>query len=134
MTVRSKVNTREFEDSYDRIFGSDKKPEPGSWVQDSKTGELVSKSEYQRSEPDAPMIMKPLEEFRSPVDGSIISDRAQLRRHNARHGVTNIADYGGSYFERKASERETVLSGRSRQAKAERVDTIKRAIAQHENR
>ena len=134
MDLRSRVNSKKFEDGYDAIFGKDKKPERGSWVQDSKTGEFIPKGEYQTVDPDAPMVLKALDEFISPIDGQRITDRGQLRRHNKQHGVTNIADYGSSYFDRKQSERDAVLSGNTRQAKNERVETIKRAIAQHENR
>lgn len=134
MTLRSRVNSSAFDDGYDAIFGKDVKPVRGSWVQDAKTGEFIDKSERYVADPEAPMVWASPEEFRSPIDGQMISDRGQLRRHNTKHGVTNIADYGQGYFERKAGERESVLRGNSRAAKDERVDTIKRAIAQHENR
>jgi len=134
MTLRSRVNSSAFDDGYDAIFGKDRKPVRGSWVQDAKTGEFIDKSERRTIDPDAPMVLGALEEFRSPIDGQMISDRGQLRRHNAMHGVTNIADYGQGYFDRKAGEREAVLRGNSRAAKEERVDTIKRAIAHHDNR
>ena len=134
MTLRSKPNTPEFEDAFDRIFGKDKKPERGSWVQDSETGEFIPRGEYQAADPDAPAVLGSPEAFVSPIDGTVIDDRGALRRHNKRHGVTNIADYGDTYFERKASERQAVLSSSTRQAKEERVETIKRAIAHHTNR
>lgn len=134
MTLRSKVNTPEFDAAFDAIFGEGKKVERGSWVQDSETGDFVPKSEYQTVDPDAPAVLGSPEAFTSPIDGTVIDDRGALRRHNKRHGVTNIADYGESYFERKAGERERVLSGNTQQAKNERVETIKRAIAHHENR
>jgi len=134
MTLRSRANSPAFEDGYDAIFGKDKQAVRGSWVQDAKTGEFIDKSERYVADPDAPMVLGSPEEFRSPIDGQMISDRGQLRRHNAKHGVTNIQDYGSGYFDRKASERQAILRGDSRAAKDERVDTIKRAIAQHENR
>ena len=121
---------------YARIFGNRTRAETGSWVWHPVTMELIPKSEYVR--PDhlrAPMIMKGLEEFRSPIDGSMISDRSKLRAHNARHGVTNMADYGdrggASYFEKKAAQRDAVLKGDTPQAKRERRDEINETLKRH---
>lgn len=44
------------------------------------------------------MITKSFEEFRSPVDGTMITSRKDLREHNARHDVTNTADYSKDYI------------------------------------
>jgi hypothetical protein len=134
MTLRSRVNSKAFEANYDAIFGEGRKPQRGAWVQDSETGEFIPKSEFHTIDPDAPTVLRALDEFISPIDGQRITDRGQLRRHNERHGVTNMADYGENYFDRKATERAGVLSGNTRQAKNERVETIKRAIEMHENR
>jgi len=135
MTLKSRVNTPEFDAAFDAIFGVDRKVERGSWVQDPNTGKLVPKSEFQKVDPDAPAVHAGMEEFKSPIDGSIISDRGALRRHNQRNGVTNINDYGDNngqaYFERKARERQAVINGTTREAKRERVETIKQAMARH---
>lgn len=40
----------------------------------------------------APSIRMGIEPFQSPIDGSVISTRAQLAAHNTRHGVTNDLD------------------------------------------
>ena len=36
-----------------------------------------------------------IQSFVSPVDGSVISDRRQLREHNKRNGVVNFAEKEG---------------------------------------
>lgn len=127
------MTNERYKENYEKIFGNKTRPETGSWVWHPITMELIPKSEYVRPETlSGPMIMKGIEEFKSPVDGSIISDRSKLREHNRRHGVTNIRDYGDKgYFDRKAGERQAELAGTSRRAKEERVDTIKRAIDQY---
>lgn len=122
-----------FEENFERIFGS-KPIERGSWVQDPETGQLIAKEERVNA-PAAPAIHGPIEPFTSPIDGTLIDDRAKLRVHNAKHGVTNIQDYGDNggreYFDRKHRERSAETLGLTKQAKAERVETIKRAMAQH---
>ena len=89
--------------NFDRIFGT-KPVERGSFIQDS-TGKLVPRGTHQPDSVNAPMVMKPLKEFKSPIDGQIINSRSQLAKHNKQHGVTNSADYNGGYVERKATER-----------------------------
>jgi hypothetical protein len=51
------------------------------------------------------MVMKPLEDFKSPIDGQIITSRAKLSEHNRKHGVTNAGDYNNGYVERQAHKR-----------------------------
>ena len=50
--------------------------------------------------------------FVSPVDGSVITDRAQLREHNIRNNVVNNQEFSQEHYERKAKERSE--SGNSR--------------------
>jgi hypothetical protein len=43
----------------------------------------------------APMIAKEEPPFISPIDGKLVSGRAQLREHNRRHDVVNWRDCKG---------------------------------------
>ncbi len=52
-----------------------------------------------------------IEPFRSPVDGSVISDRKQLREHNKKHGVVNAEEFSPEFYERKAKERARLYTG-----------------------
>ena len=52
-----------------------------------------------------------IQSFVSPVDGSVISDRKQLREHNKRNNVVSADEYSPEYYARKAKERERVLNG-----------------------
>lgn len=116
----------------------DQNPEPkkavqaGRWIQDPMTGKLIPASEYRASTPQQPEIMKPLEAFKSPIDGSEIRDRSQLRRHNQQHGVTDYRDYGDAYFARKAREREAVFKSESEQFRRERRQAIAEAFKRHQ--
>jgi hypothetical protein len=52
-----------------------------------------------------------IEPFVSPVDGSVISDRKQLREHNRKHNVVNTAEFSTEFLERKRKERERLYTG-----------------------
>lgn len=53
-----------------------------------------------------------IDAFRSPVDGSIISDRKALREHNQRNNVVNTADLGSDGYNReRQKERERFFKG-----------------------
>jgi hypothetical protein len=94
------------------------------------TLKLIPKDEYFARENEARLqIMGDIEPFLSPVSGELITSRGQLREHNRRHGVTNAADYGPQWFERKAKEREALLTGKSN--KQDRIETILKAFAKH---
>lgn len=101
-----------------------------SWIQDPLTHKLIPKHEYRpRDAFDRLEIIGDIDPFISPVTGELINSRSQLREHNRVNGVTNMADYGPDWFDRKAKERADLLTGKSN--KKERIDTILRAIAEH---
>ncbi len=56
-------------------------------------------------------IQGDIESFVSPVDGSVITDRAQLREHNKRNDVVNSAEFSKEHYERKAAERADHYNG-----------------------
>lgn len=78
---------------------------------------------------NAPTVLSALKEFVSPIDQTVISDRGQLRRHNKQHGVTNIADYGDKWFERKGRQMHQARQGATKEDKADRIDTIRQTMA-----
>ena len=47
-----------------------------------------------------------IETFVSPVDGSVISDRKQLREHNLRNNVVSADEFSKEFYDSKAKERE----------------------------
>ena len=52
-----------------------------------------------------------IEPFVSPVDGTVISDRKQLREHNKRNNVVNYHEFDGAEQNRRKAERERLHSG-----------------------
>ena len=56
-------------------------------------------------------IQGDIQPFVSPVDGSVISDRKQLREHNKRNNVVNTAEFSPEFLQRKREERERLYTG-----------------------
>jgi hypothetical protein len=52
-----------------------------------------------------------IQSFVSPVDGSVISDRKQLREHNKRNNVVNADEFTPEHYAAKAKERERFYNG-----------------------
>lgn len=104
-----------------------------SWVQDPSTGKLIPKHEYRPPAPKFAAIHGDIETFKSPIDGSIISDRAQLRKHNARHGVTDARDYSKSYYKQAADKRQSILNSTHSTERAARINTLNAAWDMHNN-
>ena len=106
-----------------------------SYVLDPETKKLVPKDEYYAKKAFHNLQTFTINEIRSfvsPIDGTIIDSPGKLKAHNKKHGVTNIQDYGPEYFERKAKERDRILSGKSRQSKQERINVIMEATYKSE--
>ena len=128
-TCDQKVDREKFDSNFDRIFGGHKKGRGGSFVQDPTTGKMHEREEARvMPRVNAPMVMKPMDAFQSPIDKSTIRTREQLANHNKRHGVTNVRDYKDGYVEKKAHKR--VDDGQKYLNKTRRID-INSAIDKH---
>jgi hypothetical protein len=64
------------------------------WRQDAKTGKLIPIDATAIAQSGA-YIQGDVQSFISPVDGSVITDRRQLREHNAKNGVVNFHEFDG---------------------------------------
>jgi hypothetical protein len=131
MTITTKVSDT-YSDKFTEIFG-DKPLERGSWVYDKQLEKMVPKNEYRQPTQgdEYATVLKQLDPFISPIDGTMIDDRGKLREHNKKHGVTNVADYGEQYFERRQTEMHNETIGNTKEAKRERIETIKEAMHRH---
>ena len=105
-----------------------------SWIQCPITYRLIPRDEYVRAKTSSHHIMEDIKPFVSPIDGTIISSRPKLEAHNKRHGVTNSADYSQAHFDKAAARRQAVIQGNTPEAKRERIETIQRAMHQHNQR
>ena len=76
-----------------------------SYRYDPVTKEMVEITNSWSKKTEAPYIQGDITAFKSPIDGTIISDRGGLRRHMKKHDVVNPLDYK-EHFKKKARERE----------------------------
>lgn len=95
-----------------------------TYRQDKETGKFIELHEWVEKYGADPRsntnIIKSLEAFKSPIDGSIINTRQDLANHNQKHNVTNIADYGAGHFEKRGAEMADIARGTNDKARAER--------------
>lgn len=96
-----------------------------TWVQDPDTGKLIPKEKYRRGKDYQHYVQGDVEAFVSPIDGSVIDDRGKLRRHNARHGVTDSRDYSQEFLQ---STRERRHREQERDGRVDRIETIRRLM------
>lgn len=119
---RSGYNNKAFEANFDSIFGSDseRKKRIAKNATIAKTATIAKKNNKGPT-----YRLKPFEEFKSDIDGSIISDRGQLREHNKRNGVTDARDYSTDYMDRR---RNSLHSEEVKAAKIERIEALKHTM------
>lgn len=96
-----------------------------TYVQDPITKKFVEKRAFLDAA-NAPAVHT-LRPFVSPIDKTVISDPAQLRAHNIKHGVTDRRDYGESWFERKRGDLERQRQGQDKESKRDRINALKQA-------
>ena len=90
------------------------------WRQDRHTGEFIPIDESARTF-RASAIHGDIQSFVSPVDGTVITDRKQLREHNKRNNVVSASEFDQNYYDGKAKERSDFFQG-----KHDRKETLER--------
>ena len=117
-------NSEAYAENYEKIFGK-KKVSAGRryyrWNSETR--------KFDEIEPPAPLPKEDLRfdgTFRSPVDGSRISNRVQLYDHNQKHGVTQLLP--GMEQDQEAIRKDNYDKAFGKQAKAERIVDVKRAL------
>ena len=126
-TTQQSVNQKKFSDNFDDIFGH-KKPSGGSFTQGAD-GKLVPRGTIKtHTGAGTAKTNTEFQEFVSPIDQRVISDRGQLARHNKEHGVTDSRDYSGGFIEKRAEKR--IKDGQDHLKKT-RTEDIHRAISLH---
>ena len=104
------------------------------FIQDRETGKLIPADQYHRQQNESAAVHGDIEAFVSPIDGSVIDDRAKLRAHNKKHDVVDNRAWGPDWFARKASERQAELAGTTKRARNERIEALKHAADIHNYR
>ena len=116
---RDGYDQKTYGDNFERIFGTEKERKQRAdtvKVENHKHSAARSTSAY---------IMKPIDPFKSKVDGSIISDHKQLKEHNKRNGVTNSADYSESYMD---NTRKSMATSQERINKTQRIEALQHVM------
>jgi hypothetical protein len=82
-------------------------------VYNEETGksEFIPIDEAARHRDISASVHGDIESFVSPVDGSVISDRKQLREHNKRNNVVQTSEFGTEHWDIKRKERERLYNG-----------------------
>jgi hypothetical protein len=89
------------------------------WRQCGKTGEFVPIDEGARLHGNrSASIHGDITPFVSPVDGSVVSDRHQLREHNLRNNVVNSHEFGTQHWDEKRKERDRFYTGQHTRAES----------------
>ena len=105
------------------------------WRQDAETGKLVPIDESARRVDGTAFIQGDIEPFVSPLDGSVISDRKQMREHMQRHGVVHASEFSPDFYAEKRRERERLYTGEhTREQSQRRKEEIHRIIDHLERR
>jgi hypothetical protein len=77
-----------------------------SWNEETKKYEFIPVDDAARQQAGVgAAVHGDIVSFVSPVDGTVISDRKQLREHNKRNDVVNSQEFSQEHYDRKAKER-----------------------------
>lgn len=129
MTIQSRPPTSNFDEGFDRIFGSPDERKA------RRVKEAAEKAENEKAFKQATkslgasaQVQNSIQPFKSPIDGSIITCRSQLKEHNKRHGVTDSRDYSPEYYAKKAVEHKANTLGQTPEARHERRQLIEKTL------
>lgn len=124
--IKTKPQTKDFDEGYDRTFGADRKPIRGSWVMDPVTKQLVPRGDYRREERavDAPIMAGRFYEGTTTThcdeDGKVrVVDLGSRDRHRAYLKETGLApgtDYSPEWYARKRAGDEAAAKKAGRAA------------------
>ena len=103
------------------------------FIQDHETGKLIEvttrQSRARSGQPaGAPAIIPDIEPFKSPIDGTMITSRRDLRVHQEQHDVRLHSEYGDNngkdYFAKADAARTTRGAGQTRRDREARIRAI----------
>lgn len=105
------------------------------YIQCPDTNKLIPAEEYYTKKyAETPYIQASFKEFRSNVDGTMVTDPSSLREHNLRNGVSNLNDYGENngkaYFDRHHKARSEEMLGTSKKQVRDRKHLLSHLLDQ----
>lgn len=107
-TIKTRPQSKEYDEGYDRTFGADRKPVRGRWIWDEATNTLVPADQYNRAPQaiHAPIMVDRYMEGVRATDGTDIGSRRKRRDWMRVHGYADASDYGPDYGDRVRASRE----------------------------
>jgi len=122
------VSSAEYGARHEAIFGSDAARKVKLAKERDDRARFVTECEKARKGPN---IIGSMEPIKSPIDGTVISDRAALNKHMLQHGIADSRDYGDEFMAKRMKERDDNYHGRTQEAKEERVNAIKQTLRKY---
>ncbi|MCS7084462.1 MAG: hypothetical protein NZ534_00080 [Bacteroidia bacterium] len=110
-------------------LGSDKVRRRYVWSE--KERRLVEVSPFERAEQLAFEVMRDIEPYVSPVDGSYIDTRKKHNAHMKRYGLVRYDDFSQEELERRVKERVKRMQGLDEQSRRERIQALSDAYEYH---
>lgn len=101
------------------------------FVFDDESGEMVEVGASARQQ--SHYIQPDIQEFVSPVDGTIIKSRKHLRRYMKAKNLAHVDDFRDTW-ERKREERQKFHTGRDRKSIEQRIGALRDSFEQVRNR
>lgn len=125
---KTMAQTKAFDEGHERIFGRNRKPQRGRWVQDPVSGKLIPADEYVPPSSEArhaPVMVDRFMENTVAQDGTDIGSRAKRKEYMRRERVGDASDYSKEYFAKRREVRDRALSDSTGRTVAElaKVDT-----------
>ena len=80
------------------------------WIQHPITHELIPAEEYVRPSSGGHYIQNDIEPFISPVDGTVVSSRREMKEHNKRNNVVPAQEYDQGHYDAHAKKRAKALT------------------------
>lgn len=103
-----------------------------SWVQVGD--KFIPKEIYRRRSKGSMGIMihrDCIDEFVSPIDGSVVRGRKQLNEHMKKHGVTGTSDFN-NHWKEKRNEQRDYYAGKSEKHRREIRKELVRSLKRHD--
>lgn len=112
--IQTQAQTKEFDEGYERIFGKERQAGRGRYRYDADAGQVVAiDSDWTDTESRA---QTPTEGIvygnAQATDGADLSSRRKHRDYMKANGLSMAGDFK-EHWQKKAKEREEVLSGRA---------------------
>lgn len=83
------------------------------WRQDKDTGEFIPvDAAAVKADTQAGIIVRNVDPFVSPVDGTVIRNHRELQEHNIRNNVVSASEFSPEFLAKARKKREDFFAGK----------------------